>query len=211
MTKRSGASSPRAGLLAIFTFALATSATAAPIYGDVTLDGGIHLWSDDIFIARGYWTDEMTKDEVLSHPFELPVVFDGKHYRVDWPFPTPLLTCGTFQVDAWWHSGWWGELRPTNQSCSGGTGSGQLPPEFPPEDPPVVPRDPDPPMPVPEPATWLLLASGAVALRLRIARGGGRATTASRPTPKPTASDARVVCVALHRRSRAAQGFPPAR
>jgi hypothetical protein len=168
MKKAPEQSRVRAGLLAVLTLVIASSATAAPIYGDVTLGGGIHLWSDDTFIASGYWTENVTKDEVLSHPFELPVVFDGHHYRVDLPFPVALTKCGTFQVDAWWHDGWWGELRPTHQACGGGVNLAQLPPEFPPEDPPVVPpRDPDPPVLVPEPAAWLLVVSGSLALSLR--------------------------------------------
>lgn len=33
-----------------------TLATAAPIYGDVTVDGGIHFTSTDTFDVRGYWS-----------------------------------------------------------------------------------------------------------------------------------------------------------
>ena len=107
----------RAAFLALVALALASPSAGAPIYGDVALEGGIQLWSDDTFIARGYWTSEITEDEVLSHEFVLPVTHDGLRYKVDVPFPSMLVSCGTFQVDAWWHGGWWGELRPTSQSC----------------------------------------------------------------------------------------------
>ncbi len=88
-----------------------TLATAAPIYGDVTVDGGIHFSSDDPFLVAGFWSPVSGLSSTLENEFEIPdAVFDGHRWVVDFVLPT---RCGgTFQVDAWWHGGWWGEVRP---------------------------------------------------------------------------------------------------
>src|SRR5207342_956605 len=114
-------------------------------------------------------------EEVLSHPFELDVKLDGGRYRVDVPFPSMLDSCGTFQVDAWWHGGWWGELRPTTQSCDSSFSFPDLPPEFSPDprltsDPPSGDDERPGAQSVPEPASWLLLASGAAVYARRVRR-----------------------------------------
>jgi hypothetical protein len=124
--------------------------SAAPIFADVSIEGGIHVASVDTFEGYIYWTPAITDGEVLTHPLALSVpLFDGKYFRVDLSFPD---RCGgTFQVDAYWHGGWFGELRP-NPNCV-----------------PVcltcgpTTRTSDP---VPEPAVWWLLASAFAVRRL---------------------------------------------
>lgn len=120
-------------LLLLAVVLAAAPASAAPIYGDVSIEGGIHFVSVGTFEGAVFWTPAVTTSEVLTNPIALPTpTFDGKYFRVDLSFPD---RCGgTFQVDAWWHGGWFGELRANGDTCDppvcttcggGGGGAGQ--------------------------------------------------------------------------------------
>jgi hypothetical protein len=160
----------------LFVAASAATTGAAPIYGDVTLGDGVHLWSLETFEAHGYWTPEVGVTSTIDNHFQLgPPVFDGLYYRVDAVFPS--FGCGSFQVDAWYHGGWWGEVRDTRNECVrsfGGTPPGinltSLTPTLETPDDPTI--DPRVIVPVPEPGTVSLFGLGLSALLFRRRRKG---------------------------------------
>lgn len=161
----------------ILALVLAGPAAAAPIYGDVTLDGGIRLWSIDTFLVAGFWTPDPDVTSTMETPFDIPApTFDGKTFTTFLPFPA--RGCGTFQVDAWQHGGWWGEVRSTGLDC------GETPVCLTCGPPPCL-VDCDPPTPVPEPGTaGLFTLAGLVAAwkrwrrpardRILVALAGGK-------------------------------------
>jgi len=119
---------------------------AAPIFADVTLDG-VHLWSLDTFIVEGYWTERINVTSTVDNQFTLgSPTFDGTFYRLDTVLPS--FGCGTFQVDAYWHGGWFGEIQRTGTPCT-----------FTPVC--LTCRTPEiPQTPVPEPPAWFLVGLG---------------------------------------------------